>query len=225
MIDRLEALDAEVLAVPVIRIAAPEDDGRALDDALGDLANYDWLAVTSMNGARAVIDRVDSASTVPPIACVGPGTARFMTDAGFDVALIPEVAVGEGLVDAFPEGAGRVLLPQAEVARPVVAEGVAAKGWSVDRIVAYRTLDAEVAPEVAAQAAVADVITFTSSSTVERWLRLVGADKVPPVVAVIGPITAEAATAHGLEVTIAAEPHTADGLVDAIVNWAQRRRP
>ena len=74
-------------------------------------------------------------------------------------------------------------------------------------------MPAAVTDEQRAAIAGADVITFTSSSTVERFLEAVGADGVPPVVACIGPVTAATARGHGLTVDVEADVHTIDGLV------------
>ena len=82
---------------------------------------------------------------------------------------------------------------------------------------AYRTVAVPVSDEGRAAVAAADVVTFTSSSTVDRFVAAVGVDAVPPVVASIGPITSETARGHGLEVDVEATEHTIAGLIDALV--------
>jgi len=84
----------------------------------------------------------------------------------------------------------------------------------------YRTVPAAVTTEQRAAIVGADVITFTSSSTVDRFVDAVGADGVPPVVACIGPVTAATAREHDLTVDVEAKVHTVAGLVDALVEWA-----
>ena len=121
------------------------------------------------------------------------------------------------MADAFPSGTGRVLLPRAAVARDVLPESLRAKGWRVDVVEAYRTEPAQPSAAAMAEAGKADAITFTSSSTVTNYLQAVGLDAVPPVVACIGPVTAETARAAGLQVDVVAEDHTIDGLVSALV--------
>jgi uroporphyrinogen-III synthase len=135
---------------------------------------------------------------------------------------VPERFVGEGLVEAFPvapPGGGRVLVAQAEGARDVVAAGLATLGWDVTSVVAYRSVVAAVAPAAIERARHADAIAFTSASTVERFVAAAGIDVVPPVVACIGPVTADAAKALGVPVTVVATPHTIDGLVAALVRY------
>ena len=94
-------------------------------------------------------------------------------------------------------------------------------GWAVDVVDAYRTVPAAVTDEQRAAIAGADIITFTSSSTVDRFVEAVGASAVPPVVACIGPVTAATARGHGLTVDVEAEVHTVEGLVDALVDWSR----
>jgi uroporphyrinogen-III synthase len=136
--------------------------------------------------------------------------------------LVPERFVAEGLLEVFPAPSGRntVLLARAEVARDVLPEGLAAAGWDVDVVTAYRTQPAQVTPETVEQVAAADAITFTSSSTVTNFVAT-GAP-VPPVVAAIGPVTAATAQEAGLTVTVEAGVHTLDGLVDALVRHFAR---
>jgi uroporphyrinogen-III synthase len=132
--------------------------------------------------------------------------------------------VAESLVEAFPDPPrdrpGRVLLARAAVARDVLPAGLRARGWEVDVVEAYRTVAAPIDPARRAELARADIVTFTSSSTVTRFLEAAGRESVPPVVAAIGPITAATARRHGLQVDIEAEVHSIDGLVDAILTWA-----
>jgi uroporphyrinogen-III synthase len=99
----------------------------------------------------------------------------------------------------------------------VLAEGLRAAGWVVDTVVAYRAMPASPPPEVLDAARRADAIAFTSGSTVTGYLAAAGADAVPPVVICIGPVTAAAAMEGGLTVTRTADPHTLDGLVEALV--------
>jgi uroporphyrinogen-III synthase len=101
--------------------------------------------------------------------------------------------------------------------RGVLASGLRAKGWVVDEVVAYRTVAGSPEPDAIAAARRADVVAFTSSSTVERTVELLGIDKVPPVVVSIGPITSASVVAAGLAVTAEAIEHTIDGLVAAVV--------
>lgn len=209
---RLEALGAEVIEVPTIRIVDAADGGAGLRAAAAELGSYDWVAFTSANAVeRLLACLVDARSFgTAKVAAIGPGTAASLAAAGVVADLVAERSVGEGLADAFPSGSGRVLVPQAAAARPVVAEGLRAKGWTVDAVEAYRTESLPVGDDDAAKVAKADAVVFTASSTVFD---------VPagPAVVAMGPITAAAARERGLTVSAIAEPHTLDGLVAALV--------
>lgn len=232
--EKLTALGAEAVGVATIEIVPPADGGAALNAALVS-GSYDQLAVASPNGAKALAAAVSvltetgelDAAAMPPVACVGPSTAAKLADSSLMVNVVPDRAVAEGLVDAMstPQpGCDRLLLVQAEVARDVLEVGLANNGWRVDRVVAYRTIDAEVTSADHALARSGDLITFTSSSTVERFVRLIGIEALPPAVASIGPITSDTARDLGVTVDIDADPHTIDGLIEAIVAWAAARR-
>jgi len=151
------------------------------------------------------------------VAAIGPGTAEALRRLALVADLVPEEFVAEALLDVFPPGPGRVLLPRAAAARAVLPEGLRAKGWEVDVVEAYRTEPVPQSEERLAAARHADAITFTSSSTVTNFVAAAGRDAVPPIVACIGPVTAETARSCGLVVDVVAGVHTIDGLVDAVV--------
>jgi uroporphyrinogen-III synthase len=135
--------------------------------------------------------------------------------------LVPDRFVAEALIDAFPapssDRAGRVLLPRAAVARDVLPDALRSAGWKVDVVEAYRTRRAPVTDDLRKAVSEADVVTFTSSSTVTNFVDAFGPDAAPPVVACIGPITAATARDQGLTVDVEADVHTIYGLVAALV--------
>ncbi len=226
----LRLLGAEPLEVPVIEIADPADGGALLLEVAGRLGTYDWVVVTSPNGAERLLGAIAElgldarAFGSARVAAIGPGTARVLSAGGLRADLVPERYVAESLLEALTAAgpaAGRALLARAEVARDVLPEGLRAAGWAVDVVDAYRTLPAAVSDASRAAVAGADVVTFTSSSTVERFLEALGPDAVPPVVACIGPITAATARQHGLTVDVEAAEHTIDGLLTALAAWGR----
>jgi uroporphyrinogen III methyltransferase / synthase len=223
--DRLRQRGAAVIEVPTIRIEGPADGGAGLDDAVGRISSFDWVVVTSANGARSLCSRLRDARDLAgvKIAAIGSATAAELAQAGLVADLVPDRFVAESLLEIFPappvtgQGSGRVLLPRAAVARDVLPDGLAAEGWDVEVVEAYRTAPATVDPTMRARIARADAITFTSASTVRNFVEAAGFDAVPPLVAAIGPITAAAAREDGIEVSVVAAEHTLDGLVDALV--------
>jgi uroporphyrinogen-III synthase len=215
LVERLQILGAESIEVPLIAVVDSSDGGAALRAALE--TPPDWIVVTSANGAARVLDAMpESCRESSRFAVVGPMTAAVLERAGVRPALIPTRFVAESLVEAFPLGSGRVVVAQAAGARSVVADGVAAKGWHVDVVEAYRTISVTPTPEALAAAKASDAILFTSASTVTSFLSAAGADAVPPVVVCIGPITAAAATDAGIAVTAVPEEHTIPAMVAAL---------
>jgi uroporphyrinogen III methyltransferase/synthase len=215
----LRTLGAETVELPAIRIKDAADGGAALRRAAATVGDAAWLVFTSANAVGRFVpllrDSRDLAGV--SIAAIGPGTADALAQFNLVADLVPERFVAESLLDAFPAGSGHVVLPRAAVARDVLPDGLRAKGWEVDVVEAYRTVAADVAPEVVAAARAADAVTFTSSSTVTRYLEVAGPDAVAPVVVCIGPVTAQTARDHGLQVDAVADEHSVPGLVDAVV--------
>jgi uroporphyrinogen III methyltransferase/synthase len=217
---RLTDLGAEVIEVPTIEIVDPADGGAAVAASTERIASYDWVVFTSANAVERFVAHLRDARAFGScrIAVIGTATAEALAAANVVPDLVPDRFVAESLVEAFPEapgGGGRVLLPQAADARPVLAAGIEAKGWYVDVVEAYCTVTGQPDEAALRRAAEADAITFTSSSTVTGYLEVGGS--VPPVVASIGPITSATAKDRGIEVTVEADPSTVDGLVAALV--------
>lgn len=220
--DRLRELGAEVVEAPTIAVTEPDDRGAALQAALADIGGYDWLVITSPNGVARTFDLIPDARVLARVrvAAVGPGTAAALAERRIVADLVPDRFVAEALVDAFPAApstGGRVLLARAAAARDVLPDGLRSAGWEVHDVAAYRTVPVPVDDATAELIAHADAVTFTSSSTVTNLCHAVSIERVPPVIASIGPITSATARSLGLAVTVEAEPHTVDGLVDALV--------
>ncbi|MEW6477537.1 MAG: uroporphyrinogen-III C-methyltransferase [Actinomycetota bacterium] len=227
LVERLHELGAATVELPVIEIAEPADGGAGLREAARRVSDYDWVTFTSANAvtrffaALGDVGRDTRALAAARVAAIGPGTADALAAAGVRADLVPERFVAESLLEAFPDGPGRVLLPRAAVARDALPTGLTERGWTVDVVEAYRTVVGRPAPEALAAAATAHAITFTSSSTVTNYLTVAGDGPVPPVVACIGPITADTARSAGLTVDVVATEHTIEGLVQSLVERFQ----
>ncbi|MGD9798235.1 MAG: uroporphyrinogen-III C-methyltransferase [Acidimicrobiia bacterium] len=216
---RLAELGADVVEAPMIEVVDPADAGASLRSAAGGLASYDWVVLTSANAVERLMGAVRDARAFGParVAAVGPATAAALAARGVVADLVPDEAVAEALLAAMGAGPGRVLLPQAAGARPVLRDGLAAAGWDVVVVEAYRTVACVPSAEVVERVRAADVVTFASSSTVTAFLEAFGRDAVPPVVVSIGPVTSRTAAAGGLTVDVEADVHTVDGLVAAVL--------
>jgi uroporphyrinogen III methyltransferase/synthase len=220
--ERLRILGAEVIELPTIAVADPADGGAGLQRGADDLTagHYQWVVFTSPRAVLRFLPLLRDARSFgeTAVAAIGPGTAAALA-AHFVVAdLVPTEFVAESLLAAFPSGTGAVLIPRAAVARDVLPEGLAAKGWTVDVVEAYRTVVARPDPAALAAAAAADAITFTSSSTVTNYLEVAAGATIPQFVACIGPVTAATARAAGIDVAVVAGEHSIDGLVTALVS-------
>jgi len=228
--DMLTARGATVIHVPLVAVTDPSDGGAALRDALSGLSGFDWLVVTSAAGA----ERVGSAAAQVPgirLAAVGTATARELEScAGRPVDLVPAVQRADALVAAFVErepSSQRVLIAQADIAAPTLAEGLRAAGHDVTVVTAYRTVtpDPDRADQLAVEIAVegADAVLFASGSAVESWCRRFGTE-TPPIVVAIGPTTAAAADGFGLKLSAVATDHSLDGLVTELERVVARSR-
>jgi uroporphyrinogen III methyltransferase / synthase len=222
----LEALGAEVLFVPVIEIADPAESSP-LDQAIQDLASYDWLIFTSVNGVRHFIEALDRSnrdlrSLRAKLCAIGSSTRAAIEELHLRVDVTPEEYVAESLLEALAEEnlkGKRILLPGAAVARDLVPVMLRERGAVVDVVETYRTI---IPADAAARAKDAlahkpDWITFTSSSTVKNLLAVTGREALEGIkIASIGPVTSATAREAGLTVSVEATPHTIDGLVAAI---------
>lgn len=226
-VDALVAYGATAVVVPVIAVVDPFDNGLALRRHLNELRCGDWLVLTSPNGAQrvgAVLQNQPLAQGVL-VAAIGPGTMRQAHKWGIAVDLIPDASVAESLLAAFPATSrtnARVLLARAAQARQILPEGLRRLGWLVDDVAAYTTIGVEVSDADKLACRQSDIVAFTSSSTVRQLLAGVGKPNLPRFVAAIGPVTAATARELGLNVDVVANPHTIDGLVQALVNFHTR---
>jgi uroporphyrinogen III methyltransferase/synthase len=225
---QLRALGADVFEIPTIRIEPPTDL-REFAELVQDAHVYDWLVFTSPNGVDAFFDvfykLYDDAREIggAKIAAIGPATAQRVRDFHLHVDLLPEEFVAEAVVRQFRKQGGvenlRILFARAEKVRDVLPRELSKLGAIVDEAFAYRTVP-ETRDVTGARRRFseegADLITFTSSSTVENFLALGLPWPKGMQVASIGPITSKTATEHGLKIDIEARRHDIEGLVEAI---------
>ena len=225
---QLRALGADVIELPTIRIEPPTDL-REFGALVQDAHMYDWILFTSPNGVDAFFEMFfklyDDAREIggAKIAAIGPATAQRVRDFHLHVDLQPEEFVAEAVVREFKKQGAvenlRILIARAEKARDVLPRELSKLGAIVDEAFAYRTVPETRDITGARQRFLeegADLITFTSSSTVENFLALSLAWPKGMRVASIGPITSQTARDHGLKIDIEARRHDIGGLVEAI---------
>jgi uroporphyrinogen III methyltransferase/synthase len=218
---------AEPVEVPLMAFAPPRDPAP-LESALGRLADFDWLVLSSANAVRALAARLPADADPPRVACVGEATARAARDAG----LAPEVAPDgsahpEALVVAIEQRASlegaRVLWPRAAAARDTLERALEQRGARVHDVEAYRT----VVPEQAgaglerAIAAGVDAVLLASPSAVAALFDLLGTPRAQElsrrsVFACIGPTTAKALRERSVDPPVVSELQSGDDLLDAL---------
>jgi len=214
----LEAAGAQVVEVPLLSIEEPEDNGRMRDELLQQFDQFEWLVVTSPNGAERVAPFLAASAAagdavrVPHIAAVGEATAQSLGIPVDAVELVASPARSSVLVEQFPSGEGTVLLVQGDLADNELAEGLATKGWIVARVDAYRTVQLRPSAEMMIPALGADALLLASGSAASAWFDAFGTS-TPPVVVSIGPSTTKIAQRLGLEVTATSSEQTLEGLV------------
>jgi len=227
---------AEPISAPAIAIEPP-DDPRAADDALAELASFAWIVFTSQNGVEAFFERLAArgadarAIAGPKVAAIGERTADRLERHGIHADLVPGMYVSEQVADAVIERSlpgDRVLLFRASDARDALPRALEAAGRHVVIAAAYKTVVTH-DPDFAGKVARADVLTFTSASTVQGFVTLLGANEAAAAargkcVACIGPITAAAASAAGLHVDVVASVYTTTGILDALEAYFARHQ-
>lgn len=196
--DAVRGLGHEPVLCPLIEIAP-------LADEPVDVNGYDWVVVTSANGARELLRR--ARGEWPHVAAIGPGTAEVLRAGGVEPALIPATSTQEGLLAELPRPAGRVLFAAAEGARRLLADELGAEVLPL-----YRTV--ELRPH---EPPTGDVVVLASASAARVWARL-GLDL--PAVS-IGPQTTAAAESAGVPVVAEAQTHDLAGLVAAVAEAAR----
>jgi uroporphyrinogen-III synthase len=212
----LIARGATVVHVPLIEIGAPPDAGAALSEALARLPDATWLVVTSQHGAEAV--GIAAGKHQVRLAAVGSRTAEVLArSAGRPVDLVPTRHTAADLVAAFPRAASEgelVVVAVGDLAAPTLSDGLRELGYDVVSAVAYSTRQRMPSGVERAVALDADAVVFASGSSAGAWADTIGLES-PPVVA-IGPTTAAAAIAAGLQVAVVAADHSLEGVVSAV---------
>lgn len=238
---RLTELGADVLEIPTIRVGPPTER-TAMVEALAGLGEYDWIIFTSPNGVDAFFNALFAAYTDIRsmgnlrIAAVGPATAARLHRLHLRVDAMPKEFLGKHVAKAIAETESlenlRVLIARAEVANPDLCRELEDQGAIVDDVAFYQTIAETADPGDAGsrlQEEGVDWITFTSGSTVEHFharfdLRGLVARFPQLRLASIGPETTRVITGLGLKPAAEANPHTTDGLIQALIDAGPSRR-
>lgn len=229
--EKLEELGAAVTEFPTIKISTPTDNFESLDAAIKNLRIFDWIIFTSANGVEKFFERLAKFNSDArifyniKIAAIGSATAEKLFNFGIRADLIPEEYRAESLIESLKNSiAGKnILIARAEVARDILPRELKNYGANVTIAAAYKTVSAaENSDEIKNKilAGEIDLITFTSSSTVENFVKAVGENILRKTKsAAIGSVTAETLKKFGVTADIVAEKFTVAGLVESIKNF------
>jgi uroporphyrinogen III methyltransferase/synthase len=242
LVDRLEAMGADAVEAPMIRMEPPDDYGP-LDEACARTGTFNWIIFSSAVAVDAFIDRLLKspldlrALGGVKLCAVGPATAERLARHGLKVDLTPAEYRAEAVTHAISQTADvrglRILLPHADIGREVIAEELRKQGAEITEVVAYRTVatEPEREPDVYHMLLERrlDVVTFTSPSAVRSFVSALGREPAADllqttVVAAIGPVTAKAAAQHGIQTTIVPDNYTVPALVDAIGEYFRKQK-
>ncbi len=234
LVRQLSDLGADVLEIPTIKITPPKNLAP-LREAVAAMGEYDWVVFTSPNGVDALFRTYfevhkDLREFGPVrIAAVGPATAQKVAEYHLEVDFVPKEFTTESLLLEFEKEVDcesvHFLLPRADLADERLARGLEHLGGIVDDLDAYATVpetEDRTGHRARLLAEGADLVTFTSSSTVTNFCKLVD---VPALVKrfpkmrfiSIGGVTTKTANERGLDIAVEAEQHTIPGLVEAIL--------
>jgi uroporphyrinogen III methyltransferase/synthase len=229
----LRELGAEAIELPTIE-TVPPDDYTGLDGAIAQLGSYNWIIFTAATGVDALIARLaDTGHDVremaaASIAAIGPATTARLRNYGLRAAAVPSEYRAEAIVDAIGRHrihAARILIPRAQIARQALIDLLKEAGAAaVDVVAAYKTIRPQPPVLGAVKRMLArgevDLAAFTSSSTVDNFCAMVGEDAARGLAAAaIGPITADTARSHGLNVVVQPASYTAPALCAAIRDY------
>jgi uroporphyrinogen III methyltransferase/synthase len=232
----LRKLGADIIELPTTRIEKPSDE-MAFAELVMDCHRYDWIIFSSPNGVerffKIFYKIYKDAREIGgcKIAAIGPGTAEKLREYHLSVDLLPKKSVAESLAEAFEKMGSSVenlamLWVRPEKARPVLSERLGAAGVILDQAIAYRMVPADDDISGALERfnqEGADIITFTSSSSVKGFLDLNLELPKHLKIASIGPATSRTLKEAGLDVHIEAKEHNIPGLVDAVKKIAKKR--
>ena len=231
----LRSYGATIIPFPTIEVVPPGDWGP-LDKAIHKLDSYDWVIFTSVNGVRFFTERLTkkkgdlTALEGKKVCAIGPRTQGELEEMGIPVAFCPSEYRAEGVAEGLKARrikGQKILLPRARGARKILPEALQEAGAVIDEVEAYRAVmpaKGKDSLESILKKGI-EVVTFTSSSTVRNFMKLLS-DKTAingVKIAVIGPVTGETARNYGLEPTITPQEYTIPALVEAIVEYFRRR--
>jgi uroporphyrinogen-III synthase len=231
--EKLRQAGATPIEIPLISIS-PSPHREEIKQCVRQLPDYDWLVFTSANGVRFFFPFVKQGTPLPKVVVVGKKTAAALKPYGVSPAVVPDEFVAEGVIEALKplvKPRDRVLFVKGNLARPVLRDALTEMGAEVTELAVYETTLNKAGKEqllALLRERKLDVITFTSSSTVQSFSSMAEGEDVLSllngcVIACIGPITKEKAEKAGLPVHICPDEYTIDDMIKEMELYFAKR--
>ncbi|MGM9957079.1 MAG: uroporphyrinogen-III synthase [Peribacillus sp.] len=225
------------LMVPLLEFTLPENL-EEVQERLNRLNSYDWVILTSKNGVDFLFRLLGKQQHVvlPKIAVIGSKTEEALNAYGYEADFVPSEYVAERFVSEFIthlEPGERVLLAKGNLARTVIAEAINETSASCDEMIIYHTILPQESERQLVQLILngkVDIITFTSSSTVNHFIQIIEQYELNTyikdlVIACIGPICARTASRNGLHVSVCPDVYTTEAMVEEVVRYIVKKNP
>ncbi|HZK43673.1 MAG TPA: uroporphyrinogen-III C-methyltransferase [Syntrophomonadaceae bacterium] len=239
LVERIAELGAEPIEFPTITIER-EDNYIALHNAFANISNYDWLIFTSVNAVKIFFDELKNVNMDIrqlqniKICAIGPATREVLEEKGIIVDTMPDEYRAEGIIEELKTRIlpnQWVLLPRARGARSIIPKTLKSWGINVNEVHLYKAVAEKRVSKEMFETIIngeVDFITFTSSSTVDNFVNIVGKDNALRInkkakIACIGPITAKTAEQAGFSIDVMAKNYTIEGLIEAIINYVNSK--
>jgi uroporphyrinogen-III synthase len=220
LINAAKALGYNVIARPTIEITSPDDMGVSLREAIQKLESYEWVILTSANGAIefAKASQELAIQNYPKIAVIGSATEKTLNSLGLTAELRPNEQVAEGLIDIFPNPTANknLLLPVAMKSRETLPKGLKKRGWNVHTVYSYKSIKPKQFEPFNNHEQNADSIIFTSPSTVRNFIEMYGRENIPNQIISIGPVTTEEIKKNNFTVCRESTPHDSSGILESL---------
>ncbi|GFN35532.1 uroporphyrinogen-III C-methyltransferase [Tepidimicrobium xylanilyticum] len=194
--EKLLDMGAEVTEINSIQI---KNRDEKLNSYLQHLEQYNYVVFTSVNGVNIFFNKlltegIDIRKIKASFAAIGAATAEAIRSKGVIPEIIAEQFVAEALFDKltkYVKPGDRILIPRSKNARPYLREALTEFGCQVDEVHIYEVILGELKDERGFDEV--DIVLFTSPSTVENTIAMVGIEKVKSKECIaIGPITQKA---------------------------------
>lgn len=224
--ERLSELGAEVTEINSIKIKSTKDNLKPYKDKL---SSYDHILLTSVNGVNHFFDylkeeKIDVRNIKAKFSVIGKATRKALEEKGIVAFIMAREFVGEGLFKVLKphlNSGEKVLIPCSSSSRTYLFDEISALGLEVDRVHIYDTVCGTVRNAKAFEEV--DYVLFTSPSTVNNMVDMVGIDEIKKKKLIaIGPQTAKSIKEKELECYVC-KKHSEEGFLSEIVTMREAR--